>query len=157
MLRAPSYLRDMEHSPIQILEVRAHGSERPVTITLAVAEQASRTIFVALSEQLDRRRQDAADTAEEVLALRDQTALVERFEPLAAAGAHAVLSLTDTELRSCLLGLAEYADRVDGEHFQPPELRDRLRVIAEITPVLWDANATAAAAAEQLAETAPFS
>ncbi len=147
----------MEHAPIQILEVRAGQAERPVTITLAVAEQAARAIFTALSEQLDRRRQQAADTAEDVLALRDQIALVEQFEPLAAAGAHAVLSLTDAELRSCLLGLTEYADRVDGEHFQPPELRERLGVIAEITPVLWDANATAAAAAEQLAETAPFS
>jgi hypothetical protein len=32
---------------------------------------------------------------------------------------------------------------MDVDGFQPPELRERLQVIAEITPVLWDANAAA--------------
>ena len=135
----------MQETPVQILEVRAGDAERGVTITLAVGEPASRAIFTALAEQFDRRRRTAMETVDEVLALREQAALVERFEPLAAAGAHAVVSFSESELRTCLLDLTDYADRVDGEHFQPAELRERLRVIAEITPVLWDANAAAAA------------
>jgi hypothetical protein len=155
--RAHRYVDEMEHSPVQILEVRAGEGIRAVTITLAVSEQATHAILIALVEQLDRRRAAAVDTVEDVLALRDQSALVERFEPLASAGAHAVVSLTDTELRACLLELTAYADRVDGEHFQPAELRGRLGVIGEITAVLWDANAAAAAAAEPLTEATPFS
>jgi hypothetical protein len=146
----------MEHSPVQILEVRARDGVRPVTITLAISDRANDAVLIALSEQLDRRRAAAVDTVDDVLALREHAALVEQFEPLAAAGAHAVVSLTDAELRACLLELAAYADRVDGEHFQPTALRERIGVIGEITPVLWDANA-AAAAADPLPEAAPFS
>ena len=142
----------MPESPVQILEVRATGDASPVTITLAVSGDASQAMLTALSEQLDRRRRLDTDTVEEVLALREQTALVERFEPLAAAGAHGMVSLTDSELRGCLLELTAYADRVDGEHFQPSELRERLAVLAEITPTLWDANAEAADAVEALRE-----
>ncbi len=147
----------MEHSPVQILEVRAGDGVRPVTITLAVSARATDAVLIALSEQLDRRRAAAVDTVDDVLALREHAALVEQFEPLAAAGAHAAISLTDAELRACLVELAAYADRVDGEHFQPTELRERIGVIGEITSVLWDANAAGAAAAEPLPEAAPFS
>ncbi len=80
-----------------------------------------------------------------MLVLREQQSLVERFAPLATAGAHAIVRFTESELRACLLDLADYAERVDGEHFQPVELRERLQTIAQIVPVLWDANATAAA------------
>lgn len=146
----------MQESPVQILEVRAGGAQRVVTLTLAVGEQANRAIFTALSEQLDRRRRTEMETVDEILALREQAALVERFAPLAEAGAHAVVSFSQSELRRCLLDLTDYADRIDGEHFQPAELRERLHVIAEITPVLWDANAAAAAAAEPLTEIAPL-
>ena len=79
--------------------------------------------------------------------LREQQSLVDQFAPLATAGAHAIVRFTSSELRTCLLDLTEYAQRVDGEHFQAAELRERLHVLAQITPVLWDANATAAAAA----------
>ncbi len=82
-----------------------------------------------------------------MLALREHTELLERFELLARADAHAIVQATEAELRTCLLVLTHYAARVDGEHFQPLDLRERLQVIAQITPVLWDANATAAAAA----------
>jgi hypothetical protein len=137
----------MHDDPIQILEVRAAGAQRSVTITAAVTAEASRAIFVALSEQLDRRRTDPTATVSEVLALREQTALVERFAPLAIAGAHAVVQFSHSDLRACLLDLTGYVDRVDGEHFQPVELRERLRVTAQITAGLWEANATATAAA----------
>ena len=137
----------MQETPVQILEVRAGEGERPVTITAAVTADASRAIFMALSEELDRRRRDPAASVEEVLALREQTVLVERFEPLASAGTHAIVQVTESDLRACLLALTDYADRVDGEHFQAVDLRERLQVIAQITPALWDANATAAAAA----------
>jgi len=147
----------MEHPPIQILEVRVADNAQSVTITLALGAPASQAILTALSEQLDRRRSMAVNTVDEALALRDQFALVERFEPLAAADAHAVVSLTDADVQTCLLELTAYADRVDGEHFQPVELRARLEVIAEITPVLWDANAAAASAALTLTEAAPSS
>jgi hypothetical protein len=132
-------------NPIQILEVRGDEPDRPVAITAAVTADASRAIFVALSEQLDRRLQWATETVEDVLVLREQQALVERFAPLASAGAHAIVRFTESELRACLLELANYAERVDGEHFQPVELRERLQTIAQIVPVLWDANANAAA------------
>jgi hypothetical protein len=144
----------MTETAAQILEVRADGGPSPVSITLAVSGDASQAMLTALSEQLDRRRRTEIDTVDEVIALREQTALVERFEPLAAADAHAVVSLTDSELRGCLLELTAYADRVDGEHFQPSELRERLAVLAEITAALWDANAAAADAAESLREAA---
>jgi hypothetical protein len=136
----------MEVSTAQVLEVRAPNGEDPVTITLGLSAQATKAIFTALTEQLDRRRRSAASTAEELLRLREETAFVDRFEALAAANAHAVVRLTESELRSCLLELSDYAGRIDGEHFQPVELRERLKTIAELTPVLWDANAAAAQA-----------
>jgi hypothetical protein len=145
-----SKLSAMEETPLQILEVRSDGSEATVTVTAAASADASKAIFVALSEQLDRRRAAPTMSVEDVLALREHTTLAERFEPLANADAHAIVSLSDAELRTCLLELASYAERVDGEHFQPAELRERLALIAEITPVLWDANAAVAAAAEAL-------
>jgi hypothetical protein len=145
----------MQEHPIQILEVRADAQSVSVAITAAVTGHASRAVFVALSEQLDRHRSQPAETAEDVLALREHQTLVEQFAPLATVGAHAVMRFTEAELRACLLHLAAYAERVDGEHFQPVELRERLEVIAEITPVLWDANAAAAAAGQQLTPTAP--
>ncbi|MGA9856606.1 MAG: hypothetical protein WBQ18_02020 [Solirubrobacteraceae bacterium] len=138
----------MQDQLVQILEVRAGDNERALTITGAVTGDASRAIFTALSEQLDRRRRDALDGADDVLQLREETALAERFEPLAAGGTHAVLSLTDAELHACLLGLTAYANRMDGDHYQPPELRERLGVIAGVLAVLWDANAAAANIAE---------
>jgi hypothetical protein len=143
---AAGYPRLMKETPVQILEVRAAEGERPVTIAAAVTAEGSRAIFIALSEQLDRRRREPIASVEDVLVLREQTALVERFESLVNAGAHAIVRLTEVDLRACLLALTDYTDRVDGEHFQPVDLRDRLESIAQITPVLWDANATAAAA-----------
>jgi hypothetical protein len=137
----------MHDDPIQILEVRAGGDQRAVTITAAVTADASRAIFVALSEQLDRRRAEPTASVSDVLALREQSALVERFAPLATAGAHAVVQLSHSDLRACLLDLTGYADRVDGEHFQPVELRERLQVTAQIIAALWEANANATAAA----------
>jgi hypothetical protein len=142
----------MQETPIQVLEVRAGEGEGPVTITAAVSADASQAIFIALSEELDRRRQDPTAIADDVLALRGHIQLLERFAPLARAGAHGIVQATDVDLRTCLLVLTDYAARVDGEHFQPLDLRGRLQVIAQITPVLWDANATAAAAAAAAGE-----
>jgi hypothetical protein len=42
----------MHEDPIQILEVRADAEQRSVMITAAVTADASRAIFIALSEQL---------------------------------------------------------------------------------------------------------
>lgn len=137
----------MQECPVHILEVRADGGGQPVSITAAVTAEASRAILTALSEQLDRRRREPALTADDVLALRAHVELVERFEPLATLGAHGMVGLSDADLRTCLLELTDYVERVDGEHFQPADLRERLSVIVQIIPVLWDANATAAAAA----------
>jgi hypothetical protein len=139
----------MQEHPIQILEVRADEQDLSVAITAAVTANAGRAIFVALSEQLDRHRRQPSESVEDVLVLREQQSLVERFAPLAAAGAQAIVRFTESELRACLLDLTDYTERVDGEHFQPVEPRERLRMIAQITPVLWDANATAAAAGSE--------
>ena len=144
----------MHQDPLQILEVRTAGEQPSVTITAAITADASRAIFIALSEQLDRRRARPTASVGEVLALREQTALVERFAPLATAGAHAVVQFTESELRACLLDLTGYTDRVDEEHFQPLELRERLQLTAQITAVLWEANATAAAAGQPLTRAA---
>lgn len=133
----------MQEDPVQILEIRAADGERPVTITAALTANASRAIFTALSEQLDRRGREPTTSIEDALKLRERTALVERFEPLATAGAHGIVCFPEPDLRACLLELTDYADRVDGEHYQPVELRERLQVIARITPVLWDASCTA--------------
>src|ERR1035441_2096261 len=140
----------MHEDPIQLLEARADAEQRSVMITAAVTADASRAIFIALSEQLDRRRAHPTASVGDVLGLREQTALVERFAPLATAGAHAVVQFTESDLRACLLDLTGYTARVDGEHFQPGELRERLQVTAQITAVLWEANATAAAAGGEL-------
>ena len=136
-------LDPMEEVPTQILEVRPGGLGSDASITLSVSSQAARVILTALSEQLDRRRAEPLEGAHDVHGLRQATELVERFEALAAADAHAVVRFSGDELRSCLLELTSYADRMDVDGFQPPELRERLQVIAEITPVLWDANAAA--------------
>lgn len=144
----------MPDAPVQVLEVRAFGGGGQVTITAAVSAAANGAIFTALSEQLDRRRAAPLANLDAVLAMRDQIALAERFEPLSAAGVHGVVSFSETDLRSCLLELTDYAERVDGDHFQPAELRERLQVIAEIVPVLWDANASAAAAGAASADAA---
>jgi hypothetical protein len=137
----------MREDPLQILEVRAAEAEHSATVTAAVTAEASQAMFVALSEELDRRRRQPTTSVEDVLVLREQISLVEQFAPLATAGAHAIVGFSESELQACLLHLTRYAERVDGEHFQAVELRNRLRVIAEIVPVLWDANAAAAAAA----------
>ncbi|HEX3832762.1 MAG TPA: hypothetical protein VHW04_12370, partial [Solirubrobacteraceae bacterium] len=107
-------------------------------------------------EQLDRHLRQPTESVEDVLALRERQSLVERFAPLATADAHAIVRFTESELRDCLLELTDYTERVDGEHFQPVELRERLQEIAQIIPVLWDANATAAAirGSEPLSRTA---
>jgi hypothetical protein len=139
----------MADEPIQILEVRGDDPERPTTATVAVTADAANAIFIALSEQLDRRRASPMTTADEMLAVREQAEFVERFAPLAAARAHAVVALTEDELRDCLLGLSDYRARVDGEHYQPPELRERLAVTAAIEAILWDANATVGAVTAQ--------
>lgn len=136
-------LDSVDELPIQVLEVRFAGREGPPSITLSLSADAIRAILTALSEQLDRRRAEPLQEARDVLELRQATELVERFEALVAAEAHAVVSFAPDQLRSCLLELTGYADRMDVEGFQPPELRERLRLIAEITPVLWDANAEA--------------
>jgi hypothetical protein len=145
----------MRESPIQILEVRAAEQDLSVTITVAVTAEAGRAMFVALSEQLDRHRQWPTESIADVLVLREQQAVMERFVPLATGRAHAIVRFTESELRTCLLDLTGYTERVDGEHFQPLELRERLQVIAQIIPVLWDANVTASAAGgEPLTRTA---
>lgn len=145
----------MPEDPIQILEVRASHGAASVTVTAAVTAGATHAISIALSEQLDRSRRRSTDSVEDVLALRRQIDLVERFEPLARAGAHAVVQLTDDELRDCLLGLTDYRERVDGEHYQPLELRERLQLTIQVIAILWDANASAAAAGDALLSGAP--
>jgi hypothetical protein len=141
----------MAEPPIQILEVRGDLAGRPTTVTAAVSADAAQAISIALSEQTDRRRAQPMMTADEVLELRRHAELNDRFEPLASARAHAVISLTDQELRDCLLEVEEYCRRVDGEHYQPPELRERLRVSAAVIDVLWDANASVAEIADAAA------
>lgn len=136
----------LEETPVQILEVRAGDESRALTITAAVTADAMAAIHTALSEQLDRRRHDRAESPDDVAELRDETALVERFGELAAAGGHAVVSLAQDELQSSLMGLTRYVDRVDGEHFQPLELRERLALIGAVLATMWDANAAAAEA-----------
>ena len=136
----------MPEDPVHILEVRANHAERRVAVTAAVTAGAADVIFIALSEQLDRRRWSSTESVDDVLALRQRAELVERFAPLAKAGAHAIVQLTGQELRACLLELSDYRERVDGEHYQPVELRGRLQLAAEITAILWETNATVAAA-----------
>jgi hypothetical protein len=137
--------KGMPEPSVQILEVRA-DDVRPLTITVAVTSDAASAIHTALSEQLDRRRQEPVESPEDVAELREEIALVDRFAELAAAGAHGIVSLSQDELQSSLMGLTRYADRVDGEHFQPAELRERLLVIQDALASMWDANAAAAEA-----------
>jgi hypothetical protein len=136
----------MADEPVQILEVRGDDPHRPTTATIAVTGKAARAIQIALSEELDRRRASPMTSADETLELREHAEFVERFTPLSSGEdrAVAVLPLTEDELRSCLLGLSDYRARVDGEHYQPLELRERLALTAEIEAILWEANAAVA-------------
>jgi hypothetical protein len=117
-----------------------------VTITAAIASDAIRAICTALQEELARKAQHRTEHADDVLTLREHTTLAERFQALAAAEGHAVVSFSHVELRNCLLELIRYVDRVDDEHYQPPGLRAGLQTIQRVIPVLWEANAAAAAA-----------
>jgi hypothetical protein len=65
----------MPEDPFQILEVRGGGAQQQVTVTAAVSAAAAHAIFIALSEQLDRRRQQPIADAGNALALRQQTEL----------------------------------------------------------------------------------
>jgi hypothetical protein len=130
---------------IRVLEVRRDDEEQVVIITAGIASEAIQAICTALQEQLDRKAQDRTEHAEDVLTLREHSTLVERFHSLAAAEGHAVVSFTQAELRTCLLELTRYAERVDDEHYQAPELRARLQTINDLTPTLWEANSAAAA------------
>jgi hypothetical protein len=134
----------MSETPVQILEVRAGDETRALSITLAVTSDATAAIRTALAEQLDRRRHEPTESPDDVAELRQETALVERFAELTAAGGHALVPVSQDELHTCLMGLTRYVDRVDGEHYQPVELRERLQVIAGVVASLWDANAAAA-------------
>jgi antitoxin (DNA-binding transcriptional repressor) of toxin-antitoxin stability system len=129
---------------VQILEVRGADNGEEVTITAAMSADAIRAMLVALSEQRDRNAQDRAEKVEDVLALREQTELVDRFDSLATGEGHAVVSLSRTELRTCVFELTRYVGRVDGEHFQPADLRARLQIIGCVSRALWEANAAAA-------------
>lgn len=115
------------------------------SITLSASAEACRAMFVALSEQFDRKRAEPLEGAEHVHELRRAAGLVERFDALAATGAHAVVQVSPEELRGCLLELTGYGDRMDVDGFQPADLRERLQVIGKVNPVLWDANAAASA------------
>jgi hypothetical protein len=139
----------MQEDQIQILEVRAGDAGRPTTATASVSADGANAIFIALSEQLDRRRAQPMATADEVLTVRDRADLVERFVPLVSARASGVIQLTEDQLRDCLVDLSDYRGRVDGEHYQPLELRERLEVTAAVEAILWDANAAVAAAAQE--------
>jgi hypothetical protein len=129
---------------VQVLEIRGGDGDRDVEVTVAIAADAIQAICTALSEQLNRYAQDETEHAEDVLALREHTALVERFQPLAAGDGHAVVTFRQAELRTCLLELTRYVERVDDEHYQAPDLRARLQIIKRIIPALWDANAATA-------------
>lgn len=135
----------MHERPIHILAVNAGGGQEEAAVTVAVSADAGKAISTAISEQLDRARHLPMASAEDVLAMRAQLHLLEQFAPIVARGAHAVITLTAPEVRRCLLTLTEYAGRVDGEHYQAAELRERIQLIAQITPVLWDANEQTAA------------
>lgn len=137
----------IQDASLQLLEVRAAEGARPVTITVAIAAGAIQAICTALSEQLDRDRQARTEKAADVLALRELSALIERLQPLAAADAHAVISFSQDDVDTCLRELSHYIRRADGEGYQAPDLRDRLRVIARIFPILRDAQKEARAAA----------
>lgn len=104
---------------IQVLEVCRGDDEPGMTITAAIAADAIHAIWTALSEQLDRYGHDRTEHAEDVLTLRAHAALVERLRPLALAEGHAIVSFSQVELRTCLLELTRYVERVDEEHYHP--------------------------------------
>jgi hypothetical protein len=130
---------------IRVLEIRRDDEEQVVIITAAIESDAIQAICAALQEQLDRKAKDRTEHAEDVLTLREHSTLIERFDALAAAEGHAVISFTQAELQTCLLELTRYVERVDDEHYQAPELRARLQTINDLTPTLWEANSAAAA------------
>jgi hypothetical protein len=138
--------------PLEILEVRPAGGEDAVTITIAMAAQAIQAMCTALSEQLARRAQDRAESAEDVLALREHGELAGRLQPFAEAGAHAVIPFSQADLQMCLPELIRYVERADGEHYQAPDLRRRLELIKRVVDVFWEANAAAATAGAQPSE-----
>jgi hypothetical protein len=76
--------------------------------------------------------------ADDVLALRTLSGLLDTVQEHAAAGGHAVLRIDADE--ACLLvrAAAAYVDERDTESFQSPEERERLAVLRALVEPLMD-------------------
>ena len=139
---------------VEAQEIRSHGPDRPVAVTATWSAPALQAVAAALSEQLARLGQDPVEDADQMLVLRHQTLLAERFADHASAGAHALLAFDDTELSVCANLLNDYLRRVDGDDagYQPPELREQLRILrlvqASLCEIVSEARAAAVAARE---------
>jgi hypothetical protein len=129
-------------------EIRSQGPDRPVAVTATWSSQALEATAAALSDQLARLRQTPAEDAEQVLVLRNQTALADRFAEHASAGAHAMLVFDDTELCVCMRLLNDYLVRIDGDDagYQPPELREQLHTVRLVRTSLCEIVSEARAA-----------
>lgn len=131
---------------VQLEEVRGLGPDRPAAVTLSWSAAAIGAAAQAFSEQLARRRSAPLQDAGDVLVLRAQATLGERFQELSIAQASAMVVFDDTELASIRSALCAYVRRVDVDAYQPPELRERIAVLREVTVALCEAISEARAA-----------
>jgi hypothetical protein len=134
---------------VEAQEIRSQGPDRPVAVTASWSAPALQAVAVVMSEQLSRLRQTTTEDAGHVLLLRQYATLGDRFADPASAGASALLVFDDTELSVCASQLNDYLLRVDGDDagYQPPELRDRLRIVRLVHSGLCEIISEARAAA----------
>jgi hypothetical protein len=76
--------------------------------------------------------------ADDVLALATLRTVTEQVAPLVAAGAHGTLRVDEDGLRVLGQAVVAYLEARDVDGYQPPELRQRIAVLTELTGELFD-------------------
>ena len=106
-------------------------------VELAAPEAAA--LSDAVSFYLRRRfGADELEMAADTLSLRCLAELSHRLQSLSAAGLGGMLSLGESELRALRHAVCFYVAERDTESYQPPEERERLRVLGALSEPLGD-------------------
>ena len=115
-----------------------HSIERHrAAVELAAPEAAA--LSDAVSFYLRRRfGADEVEMASDALSLRCLSELSHRLQSLSAAGLGGMLSLGERELRALRHAVCFYVAERDTESYQPPEERERLQVLGELSEPLGD-------------------
>jgi hypothetical protein len=121
-----------------------HSGDAPrAAVELAAPEAAA--LADALSFYLRRRfGADGVEVAADALSLRSFTELSQRLQSLSSAGMGGRLVIGETDLRALREALCFYVAERDTDSYQPPEERERLRTLRELSEPLADLVAAVA-------------